>query len=498
MVQLEGSRLAGGPLVSMLACWQPFGDGRPDLVWPSEAKLLEPLEAMLKDFYARRYALATPSAQQPASYREARGVVVAGKSCADDRMIRGRRLRLYRGEARSGRHWSVVTAEHHGAFDCTEEVILDACFEGSDGHAVSLESYLERSMQDLQSRGLGAQASSVTSALAKEAPLTTASRVVLETILRVHDEVQALLGELGHAKLTADQFIVTVLERIAVSYMQSGEPRKANQCFWRALRIQESLFGQNSLEVAMTLMNLGSTYGDLGDPWEKRSVLERCLQIRGGLCGWHHPEVAKALANLANAHGDIGDPQKKRELLERALGIMTNAYGPSHLEVARLSTNLGNAFGVLGHPEKKREFLEEALRIMTAECGADHVNVAIILANLGAAYSDLGQAETSLKHLRKALQIKELHFGKDHVEVAVTRLNLANCLHRLADTDGAIREAEAASGVFLVAYGAESHQVVSSRKLLTSWRLHSHSPGYAGSPTTLRSESLLAPSHRFS
>ncbi|CAK0788689.1 unnamed protein product, partial [Prorocentrum cordatum] len=145
---------------------------------------------------------------------------------------------------------------------------------------------------DLRSCGLGAQACSVTSALAKEAPLTPAGRIVLETVLRVCDEVQALLGELGHAKRMADPFIVTVLERIAVSYMQSGEPRKANQCFWRALRIQESLFGQNSLEVAMTLMNLGSTYGDLGDPWEKRSVLERCLQIRSGLCGWDHPEAA--------------------------------------------------------------------------------------------------------------------------------------------------------------------------------------------------------------
>eukprot|EP00971_Amphidinium_carterae_P156540 3103138-Amphidinium_carterae.1 len=75
-----------------------------------------------------------------------------------------------------------------------------------------------------------------------------------------------------------------------------------------------------------------------------RDHLERALRIEESHYGPEHPQVAITLANLGNAYGDLGDASKKRDYLERAMRIQESHYGPEHPEVAKTLANLGNAY----------------------------------------------------------------------------------------------------------------------------------------------------------
>eukprot|EP00971_Amphidinium_carterae_P149686 2967588-Amphidinium_carterae.1 len=80
------------------------------------------------------------------------------------------------------------------------------------------------------------------------------------------------------------------------------------------------------------LSNLGTAYGDLGDALKKRNCLERALRIQESRFGSEHPEVAITQGDLGVAYGSFGDYTKKRDYLERALRILESHYGPEHWE----------------------------------------------------------------------------------------------------------------------------------------------------------------------
>ena len=94
----------------------------------------------------------------------------------------------------------------------------------------------------------------------------------------------------------------------------------------RALKIQETHYGEDHYQVAITLANLAIAHGALGDPTTKKEMLQRALKIKETHYGEDHYEVAITLTNLANAHGDLGDPRTKKELLQRALKILEAHY----------------------------------------------------------------------------------------------------------------------------------------------------------------------------
>eukprot|EP00971_Amphidinium_carterae_P194018 3849549-Amphidinium_carterae.1 len=93
-------------------------------------------------------------------------------------------------------------------------------------------------------------------------------------------------------------------------------------------------------------MNLGNAFGALGDAHKKRDYLERALRIQESHYGQEHPEVAITLTNL-------GDAAKQRDYQERALRIEESRYGQEHPHVAIMLANLGVAYGCLGDAAKE-------------------------------------------------------------------------------------------------------------------------------------------------
>jgi len=69
--------------------------------------------------------------------------------------------------------------------------------------------------------------------------------------------------------------------------------------------------------------------------------LERALAIFEREYGRDHVNVAYTLMSLGTAHGDIGDAAKQRELLERALAITDREFGRDHAYAVFCRSNSG-------------------------------------------------------------------------------------------------------------------------------------------------------------
>ncbi len=223
------------------------------------------------------------------------------------------------------------------------------------------------------------------------------------------------------------------LNDLGNAYGSLGDYVKKREYLELALKIQEPHYGKDHVNVAITLTNLGSVYGSLGDHVKERDYLERALKIMEAHYGKNHVEVARTLNNLGIAYGSFGDYVKKRDHLERALKIKRAHYGKDQAEVARTLANLGSVYGLLGDHVKEQDYLERALKIQEVHYGKDHVDVAITLTNLGSVYGSLGDHVKEQDYLERALKIEEAHYGKEHVQLARTLNNLGNAYGSLSD-----------------------------------------------------------------
>ena len=329
--------------------------------------------------------------------------------------------------------------------------------------------------------------------------------------LRRLGNVQILLGEMDKGKEWIEkahsileesdgkglQFSI-VLKDLANVYGALGDPLKQKEIAEQARFILEKCWEKDCIEMAQTLITLGTAYGALGD-WQKQRELleEQALPIlKQNWCKDYSIE-GKALIALGKAYGALGNAQKEWELLQRAVAMLERYYGQTHFEVAVAMGNLANAcanlwkvdeaekflksalsilqdstikkdfekakiwvtlgrtYNILKNPDEGRKLLQQALPILKKHYGENHFEVAIVMGNLGNAYGSLGNIDQAKKFLEKALPILENHYGSHHFEVAITLGNLGNVYSVLMIWNQAKKSFERALPILKEHYGKE-------------------------------------------
>src|SRR5262249_37722991 len=113
-----------------------------------------------------------------------------------------------------------------------------------------------------------------------------------------------------------------VLTNLAIVYESSGESRKAEQTFKRALELTEIRLGPSHPSAVPTLTNLGTLCIELKRYKEAESYFQRSLQMLG------QPETAaneyrlmEALYGLGKTYMKENDPIRAEPMLRRAADI---------------------------------------------------------------------------------------------------------------------------------------------------------------------------------
>lgn len=241
-----------------------------------------------------------------------------------------------------------------------------------------------------------------------------------------------------------------------------GDFEEAHRRFELAAELWSDLYGDDSVEVATALDNVGAVLGELARPEPALEAIARALAIHERHGGPQHPDVAISLHNSANILEKMGRYDEARPQLERALAIRIAAFGEDNHFVAQSLNSLGRLSSIatdydaaveyyqraadiiaktlpedhpsaadpiisLGNiafhrdqPELARRHYLRGLARLEAAYGEGHPNTAKVLSNIAATYGVQGRLEESGEYYERVLAISEDTLGADHPDVAVT------------------------------------------------------------------------------
>jgi tetratricopeptide (TPR) repeat protein/transcriptional regulator with XRE-family HTH domain len=208
-----------------------------------------------------------------------------------------------------------------------------------------------------------------------------------------------------------------LLEHVGNYLREQGQFAQAETFYQRALAIQERTPGQEDLDLAQSLQDLGILYYYQGKRDQAGSVFQRALTIREKILGAEHPDVAQSLNDLAVIHYYQRKYAQAEALYQRAILIRQQAVGLEHPDMAESLVGLAFLYFEQGRYAEAEPLYQRALSIDEKRFGMDHPALGAILLNLAALYRHQGRYAEAEPLCQRAIAIWE-QTGPEHPDVA--------------------------------------------------------------------------------
>ena len=148
-----------------------------------------------------------------------------------------------------------------------------------------------------------------------------------------------------------DELIGMVKERLKAAEVKAAAAR-AKELLERALAIEEAAYGEDHVNVALTLGNLGLAYADLGDVARAKELYERALAIKeaaeakAALPKAAAEEVEAALPKAAAEEVEAAAAAAAAAVAASAADSTTRTYDLTRYEVGEICSKINTAFKV--------------------------------------------------------------------------------------------------------------------------------------------------------
>ncbi|CAN0371372.1 unnamed protein product [Ascophyllum nodosum] len=195
----------------------------------------------------------------------------------------------------------------------------------------------------------------------------------------------------------------------------------------QALNIIEDQLGQNTIQVAYTLHELGVCLASVHDGDRAEIFLRRALATKEVNLGKNAPQVTSTLHELALHLWRQGQQNEAEMLLRRALSVLREEPNVDNLRVARLLEQLGAFIRGDGRPKEAQKLLEEALELKTTILPKGDLRLASTFHELAAckwATKD-NEGEKIGRLLQRALEIEEGCLDEESVRLEASWFQLA-------------------------------------------------------------------------
>ena len=182
---------------------------------------------------------------------------------------------------------------------------------------------------------------------------------------------------------------------------------RAREFYRRAEVRQRRIFGDGSLEVAMTLFRRGEVERFASSYREALRLFEEAGQIQNLLLDPEHPSVLANLENQGVCLAYLGEASRSIPIYEDAIAKKRRRLGQYHPEVAISVARLAEAHGVHGNLQQALALHAEALAIRRQAFGPLHQLVAISLSDHADVLLALGRTDEADKECREALALQQ-------------------------------------------------------------------------------------------
>ncbi len=248
----------------------------------------------------------------------------------------------------------------------------------------------------------------------------------------------------------------------ALKLNDAGKFDNAIEVANRALEIRQKSFGPDHVDVARTLIALGTIYLTKGDLARATGYFRRAEETISKISGLETLDYAEILHGLAGVAFNKGELEKAEQLNLRSLSIREKVAGHESVSVANSLFNLAMLYRVLNDFSKSEQHYLKALAVREKLLGPDHADVARLLNNLGLLYYGAGDYVGAEPILRRALAIRENLFGPHHRLVSSVLNNLGLLEWKRGNYEKAETYYQRAMVAAEKTQGPESNEVASS------------------------------------
>jgi eukaryotic-like serine/threonine-protein kinase len=206
-----------------------------------------------------------------------------------------------------------------------------------------------------------------------------------------------------------------------------GHLDQADSLLQRSLQQRKTVFGQESPEVAESLIALSQLRNDQARFAEAEELARQAITIDTKVLLPNHPARARAITQLGLVLENRGAYDQAIPVLEQA-AQMQSAPDGVEADLSASLTELANCHYYSGHYEISDKLNHRVLDLDRKLYGERHPQVANDLINLGAIQLDEGHYDQAEKYDRQALDIYQSFYGKDNAETASAMTLLGRAL----------------------------------------------------------------------
>ncbi len=245
----------------------------------------------------------------------------------------------------------------------------------------------------------------------------------MKVITMVDHGVQQAQALSADPRVQADLY-----ETLGSIYQKLGKFDRADSLLQQALNQRKLLFGEDSLEVARSMVALGKLRSDQAQYEQAEKLIRQGLDIEKR----HLPSDNSVVLTGETALGAV---LAARGNYEQAIAVLNDAVRAQSKPGIAVTPGLANSLSELanaqyeaGHYKIADPLFRRVLEIHRQLYGARHPLVADDLGNLGAVQQDLGYYTEAEKFYRQALDITQSYYGIDHPKTAANLTALGRAL----------------------------------------------------------------------
>ncbi len=224
--------------------------------------------------------------------------------------------------------------------------------------------------------------------------------------------------------------LAPILQNLGLVALARGEHHSALSRFREAGDLYRRHLGDSATPYGKTVANLGRTYKALGQLEEAEDHLQRATQIFESSVGREHPELIPVLAARAELAAERGLLDDREALTRRSLEIVEKIFGEHHCRTSVRYTYWGLALEELGQLEEAESALRRSVEIMAESRKVDdqapRTYDFFAAEALGSFYLRHDRAAEAEPLLRKALKSARAGYGPESKEARQTRSLLAD------------------------------------------------------------------------
>jgi serine/threonine-protein kinase len=245
-----------------------------------------------------------------------------------------------------------------------------------------------------------------------------------------------------------------------------GDPKAAEPLHRQALAVARRAEGREGPTVSASLIALASRVNEQGDYPSAEKLLQQGLAMETRLLGEENADVIRHQQDLAELLVNQGKFREAEAVIRHALDVERRILGEGHPDLGELYGDLaGTLLGQKRYPEAETLY-QKALPAIRSAFGDADFRVADALGDLGATFMGEGRYGEAVAVHQQALEIRRRVYGDHSPKLAQSYLHLAEARRRLGQAGVALPLARQSLAILQETLGPEhpytaySHQAI--------------------------------------